>query len=99
MNNEKIIDYLKEKGFRPSLSGFRYAYECIAYCLNKPTVPLITVDVYPAVAKKLATSPSKVERAIRHCLDTIPKHLTGWSTNKDFIAGAVLDLKLRTSKK
>lgn len=95
MNNPKIIKYLKDKGFKTHLSGFRYAYEAIDYCLKRPSedIPKITVEVYPVVAKKCNTSTSKVERAIRHCIDTIPRLQVGAKTNKEFIANAIIALK------
>ena len=92
MENQKIVNYLFEKKFRPHNYGFRYSYEAIEYCLKKGCVPPITREVYPYVAKKLGTTASRVERAIRHELE--PRGVT----NKEFIATAIIELSRKNLK-
>ena len=92
MENQKIVEYLMQKKFRPHNYGFRYSYEAIEYCLKKGYVPTITKEVYPYVAKKLGTTTSRIERAIRHELE--PRGVT----NKEFIATAVIELSRKNLK-
>ena len=92
MENRKIVDYLLEKRIRPHNLGFGYLYESLEYCMKKGNVPAITKEVYPYVAKKLNTTCSKVERAIRHELEQ------RGLTNKEFIATALIELSRKKSK-
>lgn len=92
MENQKIVDYLMEKRFKTGNYGFRYTYEAIEYCLKKGYVPAITKEVYPYIAKKLGTTSSRVERAIRHEIEQ------RGVTNKEFVATALIELSRKKSK-
>ena len=92
MENQKIVDYLLEKKIRPHNYGFRYLYEALDYCSKKGCMPGITTNIYPYVAKKLGTTSSKVERAIRHEIEQ------RGVTNKEFIALALIELSRKKSK-
>ena len=92
MEDQKIIDYLREKKFRPQNLGFRYTYEAIEYCLKKGFVPPITKEVYPYIAKKLGSTSSRVERSIRHEVEQ------RGVTNKEFIATAIIELSRKNLK-
>lgn len=66
-----IEKFLKELCVNPSLLGFNYLKDAIELCLeNKEMLNSITKSLYPTVAKKNNTTPSRVERAIRHAIDT-----------------------------
>ena len=90
MNDQRIINYLKDKGIRPQICGFKYLYTSIKYCMKIGEVPKITQEVYPAIGRLFKTQPSKVERGIRHAISTSK---VKFMTNKEFIATALLDIK------
>lgn len=63
--------FLKELCVNPSLLGFNYLKDAIELCLdNKETLNSITKVLYPTIAKKHNTTPSRVERAMRHAIET-----------------------------
>ena len=56
-------------GIPPHILGYQYVREAIRIAILQPKyVNKITKELYPSVAKKFKTTPSKVERAIRHAL-------------------------------
>lgn len=66
-----IENFLKELCVNPFLLGFNYLKEAIELCLNDQTVlNSITTYLYPTIAKNNNTTPSRVERAIRHAIET-----------------------------
>ena len=73
--DEAILDRILQELQLPfHIQGTRYTRVAIKYML-KQEVPLdkilITKEVYPTVAKECNTTPSKVERAIRYCVNFI----------------------------
>lgn len=69
MNRAKIEDVLLAIGVPAGILGFNYiadAVECIDEHGNEIS---ITKHLYPTIAKKNNTAPSKVERAIRHAFE------------------------------
>ena len=59
------------------IKGYQYLKEGIRLAMRKPDiVGSITKELYPSIADKFSTSPSKVERAIRHAIEV------GWSRGK-----------------
>lgn len=66
-----IENFLKELCVNPFLLGFNYLKEAIEMCLNNQNIlNSITTYLYPTIAKKNNTTPSRVERAIRHAIET-----------------------------
>lgn len=63
-----ISKTLKEIGVPAHLKGYECLRACIAYVIEHGRCP-ITNELYPVVAKKLNTTPSKLERAIRHAVE------------------------------
>ena len=61
---------LKELGIFPNILGYKYLIEAIKYA-TKNEVYGVTIDLYPHVAQKFHTTPSRVERAIRHALEFV----------------------------
>lgn len=62
---------LQDLGIPAHLLGYRYGREAIKMTVdNFSMVNAITKGLYPAVAQKFNTSPSKVERAIRHAIES-----------------------------
>ncbi len=70
ITNSVVSSYLKELGISPALSGYGYlmlAVQIVAD-LGKRCRILMTRDIYPEIAKAYDTSPSCVERGIRHAI-------------------------------
>ncbi len=68
----EIVYLLRELGIRPQLKGYPMLIDAVEIIMNKPTIA-ITKDLYPIISSKYSTSPSKVERNIRHAIET------GWN--------------------
>ena len=58
-------DVLIKLGLKPHISGFDYTIEAIKLPSNTKKM-----TIYKEVAQKFDTTPSRVERCIRHCKDT-----------------------------
>ena len=57
-------------GIPPHIKGYQYLRTAIKMCVKDTTIiSSITKRLYPDVAKAYKTTPSKVERAIRHALE------------------------------
>ena len=99
----RVTDIIHEIGVPAHIKGYQYVREAIIYCIkNKKAVNNITKMLYPAVAETYGTTPSRVERAIRHAievawdrgdLDTLQgffgytvSNTKGKPTNSEFIA-------------
>lgn len=67
-----ITKTLKELGISPKLLGYKYLTDAITMVMDNKTLVRrrVTKELYPTVAKKNNTSMSRVERAIRHSIDT-----------------------------
>lgn len=79
-NKIKTAYVLKQLGISPVLKGYR-CLTCAIEFVDEDSTYLngITKRLYPAVAKQLNTTASRVERAIRHAVET------GWCRgNMDF---------------
>ena len=103
----KISKVLKELGVSPSLNGFGYLREAIALVLTDDSLlnRVITKQLYPNIAKKFNTTPSRVERGMRHAIERgfdkgnselmeqifgyTVSSCSGRATNKEFIACVV----------
>lgn len=67
--NKQTATILKKCGIQPHLLGYDYLGEAIEMVLeDRRNLRLITKAVYPQIAKKYDTAPSRVERAIRHAI-------------------------------
>ncbi len=67
---EKISEIFISIGIPPHIKGYGYLREGIKMTIEKPyIINSVTKELYPSIAKKFATSPSKVERAIRHAIE------------------------------
>lgn len=68
--NERISNIFISVGIPPHIKGYQYLREGIKLAVNEPTIiNSITKCLYPEIAKKYETTPSKVERAIRHAIE------------------------------
>ena len=64
-----IAKMLREFGIPPHVRGYRYLKTAISLLLDTPSNVLMTKHVYPEVAKQHDTTPTRVERAIRHAIE------------------------------
>ena len=98
-----VTGIIHEIGVPAHIKGYQYLREAIMIAVNDmDVINAITKVLYPQVAKTFATTPSRVERAIRHAievawdrgdLDTLQRffgytvsNTKGKPTNSEFIA-------------
>jgi two-component system response regulator (stage 0 sporulation protein A) len=108
MNKVKNLDanittIIHEIGVPAHIKGYQYLREAITMVYNNIEIlGAITKTLYPAIAEKFRTTPSRVERAIRHAIEVAwtrgniesISHLFGYTinvakskpTNSEFIA-------------
>ena len=108
---KEITKLLHTLGMPAHVLGYEYTREAILIALgNKDILRAITGELYPAVSKVFNTTPTRVERAIRHAvelawdrgdLDTIQKFFgfttspkKGKPTNKEFLSALADHLRL-----
>ncbi len=66
----RVTAILHEIGVPAHIRGYHYMREAILMAINDIDVlNYITKELYPAIAKKCNTTPSRVERAIRHAIE------------------------------
>ena len=99
----RVTDVIHEIGVPAHIKGYKYLREAIILAVNDmDVINAVTKVLYPEVAKKFETTPSRVERAIRHAievawdrgdLETLQKffgytvsNIKGKPTNSEFIA-------------
>ncbi|WP_461247385.1 sporulation transcription factor Spo0A [Treponema sp. R6D11] len=99
----EVTEMLHEIGIPAHIKGYQYLRSAILYSVETPAIlESITKGLYPMVAKLYDTSPSRVERAIRHSIevawdrgniDILTKYFgytinnnKGKPTNSEFIA-------------
>lgn len=92
--DEKIANIFMTIGIPPHIRGYSYLREAIKLAVEKPAIiSSITKELYPNVATIMNSSPSKVERAIRHAIDV------AWTRGKSEKLGQVLGVKVYISMK
>lgn len=99
----EVTNLIHEVGVPAHIKGYQYLRESILMAIEDMDIlNAITKQLYPAIAKKFDTTPSRVERAIRHAIevawsrgkmDTLEKLFSysismgkGKPTNSEFIA-------------
>ena len=107
-----VTDIIHQLGVPAHVKGYHYLREAIVSSIgNKALLESVTKKLYPHVAEKFDTTPSRVERAIRHAieiawdrgnLDTINSFFgytvntcKGKPTNSEFIALVTDKLRLK----
>ena len=100
---ELVTSIIHEVGVPAHIKGYQYVREAIMITVeNMDVINSVTKILYPEVAKRYHTTPSRVERAIRHAievawdrgdLETLQKffgytvsNAKGKPTNSEFIA-------------
>ncbi|MDD3346634.1 MAG: sporulation transcription factor Spo0A [Oscillibacter sp.] len=98
-----VTSVIHEIGVPAHIKGYQYLREAIMIAVNDmDVINAVTKVLYPEVAKRFSTTPSRVERAIRHAievawdrgdLETLQKYFgytvsnaKGKPTNSEFIA-------------
>lgn len=65
-----VTDIVHEIGIPAHIKGYHYLREAIILSVkNTEVINSVTKILYPTVAKKHSTTPSRVERAIRHAIE------------------------------
>ena len=68
--DEKISNIFISIGIPPHIKGYNYLREGIKYAVEEPNIiNNVTKELYPKIANHFDTTPSKVERAIRHAIE------------------------------
>ena len=111
-----VTGIIHEIGVPAHIKGYQYLREAIMIAVNDmDVINAVTKVLYPEVAKRFATTPSRVERAIRHAievawdrgdLETL-QHYFGYTvnsakgkpTNSEFIALIADRLQLQLKRK
>ena len=112
----QVTAIIHEIGVPAHIKGYQYLREAIIIAVNDmDVINAVTKVLYPEVAKRFATTPSRVERAIRHAievawdrgdLETL-QHYFGYTvnsakgkpTNSEFIALIADRLQLQMKRK
>lgn len=69
--NSKITDIIHTLGIPAHISGYKYVRKAIELAVTDDSyLDAITKKLYPAVAKEFGTTWSRVERAIRHAIES-----------------------------
>ncbi len=118
-NNEKseenlealVTNVIHEVGVPAHIKGYQYLREAIIMVVNDiDVINQITKSLYPKIANKFSTTPSRVERAIRHAIEVawgrgqqdVVENIFGYTisaakgkpTNSEFIAMIADKLRL-----
>lgn len=110
-----ISEIMHQIGVPAHIKGYQYLREAIILSVNDDEmINSVTKYLYPTVAKKFGTTPSRVERAIRHAIevawdrgdvDVLSSYFgytiqnqRGKPTNSEFIAMISDRLKLKMKK-
>lgn len=65
-----VTNLIHEVGVPAHIKGYQYLREAIIMVVNDiDVINQITKSLYPKIAKKYNTTPSRVERAIRHAIE------------------------------
>lgn len=66
----EVMNKISGMGIPHHVKGFRYLETAIIFCIQDMNrLNGITKDLYPSIAKKYNTTPSRVERGIRHAIE------------------------------
>ena len=75
--DERISHIFITVGIPAHIKGYQFLRSAIKLAVENPSIiNSITKQLYPAIAKQFATTPSKVERAIRHAIEV------GWNRGR-----------------
>ena len=67
-----VTSVIHEIGVPAHIKGYQYLRDAIIMCVNDmDLLNSITKALYPSIAKKYVTTPSRVERALRHAIEVV----------------------------
>lgn len=67
---QDVTDMIHEIGVPAHIKGYQYLREAIMMSVeDQSMISSITKILYPTIAKRFQTTPSRVERAIRHAIE------------------------------
>jgi two-component system response regulator (stage 0 sporulation protein A) len=67
--DDMIINLLRRLGMPQHLDGYKYVINAIKLCVLDPSyIKGVTKRLYPDIASLYSTTPSKVERCMRHAI-------------------------------
>ncbi len=106
-----VTNVIHEVGVPAHIKGYQYLREAIILVINDiDVINQITKSLYPQIAQKFGTTPSRVERAIRHAIEVawgrgeqdVVENIFGYTvsaskgkpTNSEFIAMIADKLRL-----
>lgn len=88
-----VTDMIHEIGVPAHIKGYQYLREAIMMSVEDPAmISSITKILYPTIAKRFQTTPSRVERAIRHAIEV------AWSRGRMETLDALFGYTVDTGK-
>lgn len=89
----KITNIMHEVGIPAHIKGYLYLREGIGMVIEDVSLlSAVTKELYPNIAKIYDTTPSRVERAIRHAIEV------SWSRGKTELTDALFGYSLKNAK-
>lgn len=90
---QDVTDMIHEIGVPAHIKGYQYLREAIMMSVRDTTmISSITKLLYPTIAKQFQTTPSRVERAIRHAIEV------AWSRGRMETLDSLFGYTIDTSK-
>lgn len=90
---QDVTDIIHEIGVPAHIKGYQYLREAIMMSVREPAmISSITKVLYPTIAKQFQTTPSRVERAIRHAIEV------AWSRGRMETLDALFGYTVNTGK-
>lgn len=89
----RISQALHKMGVPANIKGYRYLITAIELCIaDMDMLGSVTKQLYPTIAKRYDTTPSRVERAIRHSIEV------AWNRGQIDVLDAVFGYTINTRK-
>ncbi len=90
---QDVTDMIHEIGVPAHIKGYQYLREAIMMSVEDPgMISSITKILYPTIAKRFQTTPSRVDRAIRHAIEV------AWSRGRMETLDALFGYTIDTGK-
>ena len=90
---QDVTNMIHEIGVPAHIKGYQYLREAIMMSVEDPAmISSITKILYPTIAKRFQTTPSRVERAIRHAIEV------AWSRGRMETLDAMFGYTVDTGK-
>lgn len=87
--DERLSNIFIRAGIPPHIKGYQFLREAVKLSVSCPDmINCITKKLYPSVASAFNTSPSKVERAIRHAIEV------AWNRGKIENINSIFGIKI-----